>query len=491
MRAHPRAKPPRWSLSALPALLLATALAHAEAGRMTVVVQAPTHEPLANVSIGIAGDGSIELTDVGGRARLRLAPKTPAGSHVRLQVVPPPRMFFVSPFEGDAIVPSFENESGNFLAVILIRSGDAAALSNGVTLSKMIRQSQRQVNEAVPAKAPPLKKKLLYRLAYGPGSKEAPAPPGRTPAVGPAGQLPLITVEVAKRLGFTPEEVAGALKGWELESLAWKLVMTTALFEFGEQDPFSASFVDPAGVHFGLGGWSMKSKLREVWRGFREADPARFDAIMGADAQEVAAWLAGKAEPGKSLSMLEAPKEPSFGGRVAEPWKLRFDQLGGWTPYQRLQVEQMRPALAAAEQRARSIGLRSERAAAFFYDLIVQAGNGPGLTRLLDEFALDAKAFQQRLKRAPDEQESLLLLTNRWMLRFEKSPYGKVLRLRREVFALGQGSVGALTVSLEDAGIRLRDVDTGAEIPLSGDRATLERLKGGWLPEASVAGLPA
>jgi len=487
MRAYPRADRLRWPL--LPQLVLAATLAQAEPGRMTVVVQTPAHEPLANVRIGVAGVGSIESTDVGGRARLQLASQTRVGTHLRLQVVPPPQMVFVSPFEGDAIVPSFENESGNFLAVILIRPGDRAALSNGVTLSGMIRQSQQQVNAAVRKKASSSSStKPLRFVAYEAEKTDTPPPTGRTPSIGVAKQLPLITDDVANRLGFSRVDVEAALKGWALDPLAWKMVMTSALFEFGREDPFSSSFVEPTfGVHFGLGGWSMASNLREVWRRFREADRARFDAIMGKDADEVAAWLAGKVGPGASLAKLDRPKEPSPGRRVDEPWKTRFARLGGWAPYQRIQVEQMRPFLDAAAKRASAAGFRSERARAYFYDLVVHSGSGVGMDRLLDAFALDVLAFQQQLHRTPDEQEALLLLTNRWMQRFENKPFARSFRTRREFFALGQGRVADRTGSLEDVGIRMRDVDTGVEIPLSGDRATLDRLKSGWLPVRAAA----
>jgi len=474
----------------LPLLLLSAALAHAAPGRLTVVVQSPIHVPIANVRIGIAGAGSIGTTHIGGRTELQLASDTSVGSHVRLQVVPPPSMFMVSPFEGDAIVPRFENESGNFLAVILMPPGNREALANGVVLSGMIRQSQRQANAAVKTRSPsPPKKPLLVLAAYESG-KKAPsaAGPGGTQFLGPVDRLPLVTDDVARRPGFKPEDVASALEKWKIAPIDWKLVMTTALFEFGAADPFSSVFVDSYfGITVGLRHWHSRDTLRPLWRAFRKADTARFDAIMGPDAQAVAAWLDEKAGMPDSMSRLIASSGNGQG--VSEPWRSRLEQLGGWIAYQHIQVDAVRPELAAAEKLARWAGLRSERARAYLYDLAIHE-DPRAVEAALGALAVDAKAFESQVRRAPDEQELLMMLSNRWLKKVEQGPslqFKEGLRQRQYLFALGQGRFGERLVSLDDVGIRMRDVESGAVIPLSGDGALLDELRGGWLPEQKLA----
>lgn len=518
----------RWTF--VPLFMLAATLAHAAQGRLTVAVQSPTHEPLANVRIGIAGEGSIEPTDVGGRAVLQLGPQTSVGSHVRLQVVPPPHMFMVSPFEGDAIVPRFENDSGNVLSVILIAPGDRIALANGVVLSGMIRQSQRQANATVKTGAlSNASNSYGTPVGYEPDRKApAAAAPGRTPPVASAERLPLITNDVARRLGFDPADVESVLKGWEIDPLGWKLVMTTALFEFGDTDPFSFVSVDPYfGITVGLQRWTSTETLRPLWRRFREIDRPRFDAIMGHDAQAVAAWLAGTAEMPESMSRLidayapaparrltpyeqqlpsapirtnpkalsrpmpTPPPMPSR-GRVAEPWQSRIEQLGGWVPYQRIQIDAVRPLLATTDQLARSLGLRSERARAYLYDLVISGGQ-VGTDAVLANFFPDAKAFESQVHRSPDEQELLMMVSNRWLQRIDRgglARFSDKLRQRRYAFALGQGRWGTQLVFLDDVGIRMRDVENGAVIPLSGDREMLDKLRAGWLPERVAATSP-
>lgn len=475
---------------ALLTLLLSTAtLAHAAQGRLTLVVQSPIHVPIANVRIGIAGAGSIGTTDIGGRTELQLAAETSVGSHVRLQVVPPPPMFMVSPFDGDAIVPRFENESGNFLAVILMPRGNLAALENGVVLSGLIRQSQRQANAAARTRGPTTPTKSFFvPAAYEPGKKgPSAAAPGGTPLLGPADRLPLVTNDVVKQLGLPPQDVANALAAWKITPLDWKLVMTTALFEFGDVDPFSTVSVDPSfGITVGLRQWHGGEPLRALWRDFRKADTARFDAIMGPDAQAVATWLEGDAAMPESLSRLGGSDEP---GHVTEPWRSRLEQLGGWIAYQRIQVDAVRPDLGAADKLARAARLRSERARAYFYDLVIHSGQRAAEVASA-EFGADAKAFESQVHRAPDEQEQLMMMSNRWLRKVAQGPlrrFEETLRQRRYLFALGQGQVGERLVSLDDVGIRMRDVDTGAVIPLSGDGAILDKLRGGWLPEQALA----
>lgn len=163
-----------------------------------------------------------------------------------------------------------------------------------------------------------------------------------------------------------------------------------------------------------------------------------------------------------------------------EPWKTRFAQLGGYVPFQQLQVELMRPVIQAGLSRARDAALRSERAQAFFYDLIYNAGRGV-VDRVLKNYPDDLKAFETQVHRLLDEQEALLLLTNRSMQSSSPAvaPFARYLRERRLTFALGEGTVLGRKVSLEEAGIRMRDFEAGAALPLSGDRAVLDRLIAG------------
>jgi len=109
---------------ALPAL--------AEQGILVVHAAHPSDRPLANVRIGTKGDGGEALTDASGKARIRLAPQTRAGVRVTLTILKAPRdLVFISPWDHQASVPPFENESQNYVPVVLAERGDRAMLESG------------------------------------------------------------------------------------------------------------------------------------------------------------------------------------------------------------------------------------------------------------------------------------------------------------------------------------------------------------------------
>ncbi|HEV7505260.1 MAG TPA: tetratricopeptide repeat protein [Thermoanaerobaculia bacterium] len=125
------------------AALLATGAAWAEDGILVVHVNYLDKKPLPRVRIGTTGDGSIEVTDVAGRARIRLAPGVKAGQEVALQVVPGENdkdsWVFISPWDQRALVPPFEG--GGSVPVILAKKADRDALLGSREGRQAIEQS--------------------------------------------------------------------------------------------------------------------------------------------------------------------------------------------------------------------------------------------------------------------------------------------------------------------------------------------------------------
>lgn len=125
------------------AALLATGAAWAEDGILVVHVNYLDKKPLPRVRIGTTGDGSIEVTDVGGRARVRLAPGVKAGQEVALQVVPGENdkdsWVFISPWDQRALVPPFEG--GGSVPVTLAKKADKDALLGSREGRQAIEQS--------------------------------------------------------------------------------------------------------------------------------------------------------------------------------------------------------------------------------------------------------------------------------------------------------------------------------------------------------------
>jgi tetratricopeptide (TPR) repeat protein len=125
------------------AALLAGA-AWAEDGILVVHVHFLDKKPLPRVRIGTAGDGSIEVTDVASRARIRLAPGAKAGQEVGLQVVPGENdkdsWVFISPWDQRALVPPFEG-GGAVPVILLAKKADKDALLGSREGRQAIEQS--------------------------------------------------------------------------------------------------------------------------------------------------------------------------------------------------------------------------------------------------------------------------------------------------------------------------------------------------------------
>lgn len=125
------------------AALLAAGAAWAEDGILVVHVNYLDKKPLPRIRIGTTGDGSIEVTDVAGRARIRLAPGAKAGQEMALQVVPGENdkdsWVFISPWDRRALVPPFEG--GGAIPVILAKKADKEALLGSSEGRQAIEQS--------------------------------------------------------------------------------------------------------------------------------------------------------------------------------------------------------------------------------------------------------------------------------------------------------------------------------------------------------------
>src|ERR1039458_2757684 len=171
-------------------LLLATCLpgsvASAETGFLVVHVEDVRGHPVRGVQIGVKGDGGSDTSDPHGSVRIRLAPQTQAADWVTLQVLhsPPGKdLVLLSPWDSRAVVPSFENKSDNFVDVVVVESGDRAALANPAAL----RAFTEKINKA-----------------------NAPKSADKQAAEDPKANLDA----VAKQFGLTPDDLDKAIRAW-------------------------------------------------------------------------------------------------------------------------------------------------------------------------------------------------------------------------------------------------------------------------------------
>lgn len=468
--------------------------ATAERGVLVVHVRLASNEPLPRLRIGTVGDGSIEFTDNAGRARIRLAASTRPGGRVTLQIVPPPDLVMVSPWEGQAIVPSFDDDSGNVVTIVVVQRKDKRMLEDASVLAAAVAAAARASPGVAPPAAPASRPNSglgsgFVRVGWRAGAaaggllaqaEQASNSAGPQPSPRPlrtAGSI--ITDRIADLLGLDRSELAQAIDQVNEDSVTWRLVVLTGKLETAG-DPFTmvVGNIDGRGLSFGpLWANARDGSLQRLLRRFREVDADRFGQIMGDDAGWMQQWLEQPdADAFKALSdrALEGPRAT----RVREPWRLRFIELGRHPAFQRVQLDAMQPRADRARATLRTVGLRSERALAFVYDLIYQQGLQ---TPVWAALPADRAAFERELGRSPDEQELLLIAAQRAIARVPGFLRNQVTQ-RRMAFALGKGSVHGHAIDLEDAGFGMRDIDTGEPIALRGDDAVLERLKAGWIP---------
>jgi tetratricopeptide (TPR) repeat protein len=168
-------------------LFTANSVLWAEAGVLVVDVEDVHGHPVSGVQIGVKGDGGFSITGDDGKARIALAKDTKEKSWVVLQIMSSPRgtdFVMVSPWDSRTLVPSFENESENFVSIVVVERGERGALENDVVLKSLAEQINK----------------------------------GNAPkAVGNVGQedAKAILAAVAKQYGLEPEEVDKALRTWK------------------------------------------------------------------------------------------------------------------------------------------------------------------------------------------------------------------------------------------------------------------------------------
>jgi len=166
---------------------LACPIAWAETGILVVHVEDVQGHPVVGLEIGLKGDGGSAITDRKGQARVPLAPQTKENSSVSLQIVKPPAgqdLVVVSPWDYQARVPPFENESGNFVGIVVVQRGDLEALKSGTVLKAAVSQINK---------------------ANAPKSADKQATP----------ENPKANLEaVAKQYGLSPEDLDKHIRDW-------------------------------------------------------------------------------------------------------------------------------------------------------------------------------------------------------------------------------------------------------------------------------------
>ncbi len=129
--------------------------AYAERGILEVYVADPQGRPIKGVELDDKGPGhSLSPSDAYGKTRIQLTPGTQPGDWIDLQiarVLDGHDLVLISPWNGKVIVPAFENESDNYVQVVLTKRGDRTALESGEVVKTLVAiilaESRPQIDE--------------------------------------------------------------------------------------------------------------------------------------------------------------------------------------------------------------------------------------------------------------------------------------------------------------------------------------------------------
>jgi tetratricopeptide (TPR) repeat protein len=169
---------------------VANGLLCAQGEILRVNVQDFHKQPIFGVQIEVEGDGGSAVTDVQGKARIRLPAPNKSKDWVSLEILksPPGRdLVMVSPWDSWTQISSFENESDHFAKVVVVEFRDRAALKDGSVLAALTAKINK---------------------ANGP----------KTVEVGHEEDPKTNLAAVAKQYGLNPEELDKAIRSWGRET---------------------------------------------------------------------------------------------------------------------------------------------------------------------------------------------------------------------------------------------------------------------------------
>ena len=131
------------------------ATSYAEKGVLVIHVQNIDDQAVEGIEVAAKGSSESGKSDRFGLIRLRLDPTAKVGSKVELQVVNMPgrkQMAMLSPLDEQVQVPLFENESLNYVTVVVVPLGDKKTLGNkkavSILAAKINKADSTKSNEA-------------------------------------------------------------------------------------------------------------------------------------------------------------------------------------------------------------------------------------------------------------------------------------------------------------------------------------------------------
>lgn len=233
------------------------------------------------------------------------------------------------------------------------------------------------------------------------------------------------------------------------ESLAHRCLALTGTFETGTVAPGCFSCVagdfDGQGISYGALQWNfgqntLQPILKRMLQNHREA----MESIFHEHLSELEAALEGGKDA--TLSFARSIQDPAK-HRVQEPWVGMFQAMGRTAECQDIQTEMAKDLHQRGQAMAQEYGLKSQRAAALMFDIVVQ--NGTINQTVKQQILADFDALPQDL--APDDLEvrKMQIVANR-RAEAARAQFVEDVRRRKLCIANGEGTVHGIHFNLRD-----------------------------------------
>jgi tetratricopeptide (TPR) repeat protein len=195
----------------------------AEIGYVMVQITDLHHRPIAKIEIEIEGYGGVSVSGTDGKARIPIGRSAEPGDPITLALVSQPtadRLVILSPWDGRATVPRFEDKPENYIPVELVPQGKKELLENeafnrgAATNVSFVRQ--RYVSDQQSPAASLVYSSSDLNVQGSPASTktEIARNIGTDSAV--KSQVPLD--QVAEKYGFSPQSLDHAIRAWGAKS---------------------------------------------------------------------------------------------------------------------------------------------------------------------------------------------------------------------------------------------------------------------------------
>jgi hypothetical protein len=234
------------------------------------------------------------------------------------------------------------------------------------------------------------------------------------------------------------------------QPVAYRCLALTGAFETGAGFPdcfagVSGDF-DGQGLSMGVCQWNLGQRtLQPLFKAMFDRHADVMTDVFGENTPVLVAALEDSLE--EQLALARAIQDP-VRHFVHEPWRGMFRALGRTPAFQEVQLDAAAGLFASAAQLCRDHDVRSERALALMFDIVVQNGAafGPVLkARIMADFA----ALPEDLSAEEREVARLRVVANR-RAESASARWVEDVRARKLCIANGAGTVHGIHYDLED-----------------------------------------